>query len=410
MKKLDQELQKFKLELEADHAGITSKLEQVISSTNNANMNETSPVTNPNMCSGGLSLEDSDFTLNSSSTNELMILMMQQQQQQQQNQDHHTPSSHTHTGSHKRKHSNLTNRTADDEDSSSSWNSKFESLSSQQKSNATFHFSNSNKKISSLIGSTSQSTTKKNTGNICFGQRPSSSNADSLMKLVKNSSVSSQVAANRRSTSSKPSKPAKQRKKNKINDLDYEDEDYDLKNDLDDNDFTDELNEEASETATSENDNVFNNGVGGIHRQLNDDFYESDNSSGDEQNNLDQNEDTTSDEILDNKMKKEGHLKRTSARPFKEDWNSGEDTNERYCICKDISYGDMIMCDNSRVIKIFISFKISKSFRTINSLYHLSLREILDFFLLIKLYHNFKTLSRSLNSIFKFQMEIFSTF
>ncbi len=138
MKKLDQELQKFKLELEADHAGITSKLEQVISSTNNANMNETSPVTNPNMCSGGLSLEDSDFTLNSSSTNELMILMMQQQQQQQQNQDHHTPSSHTHTGSHKRKHSNLTNRTADDEDSSSSWNSKFESLSSQQKSNATF--------------------------------------------------------------------------------------------------------------------------------------------------------------------------------------------------------------------------------------------------------------------------------
>ena len=28
--------------------------------------------------------------------------------------------------------------------------------------------------------------------------------------------------------------------------------------------------------------------------------------------------------------------------------NSGEDTNERYCICKDVSYGDMIMCDNSR--------------------------------------------------------------
>lgn len=37
---------------------------------------------------------------------------------------------------------------------------------------------------------------------------------------------------------------------------------------------------------------------------------------------------------------------------FKEDWNSSEDTNERYCICKDISYGDMIACDNSRVKKL----------------------------------------------------------
>ena len=33
---------------------------------------------------------------------------------------------------------------------------------------------------------------------------------------------------------------------------------------------------------------------------------------------------------------------------FKDDWNSSEDTNERYCICKDVSYGDMIACDNSR--------------------------------------------------------------
>ena len=35
-------------------------------------------------------------------------------------------------------------------------------------------------------------------------------------------------------------------------------------------------------------------------------------------------------------------------RHFKDDWNSNEDTNERYCICKDVSYGDMIACDNSR--------------------------------------------------------------
>lgn len=34
MKKLDQEIHKFKLELEADHAGITSKLEKTISTQN----------------------------------------------------------------------------------------------------------------------------------------------------------------------------------------------------------------------------------------------------------------------------------------------------------------------------------------------------------------------------------------
>lgn len=36
---------------------------------------------------------------------------------------------------------------------------------------------------------------------------------------------------------------------------------------------------------------------------------------------------------------------------IKDDWrDSGEDTNEKYCICKDVSYGDMIMCDNTRVL------------------------------------------------------------
>ena len=71
-------------------------------------------------------------------------------------------------------------------------------------------------------------------------------------------------------------------------------------------------------------------------------------------NNMDNNEDTTSDE-LDNKLKlnkrnnQNTNAPITNNRPFKEDWNSSEDTNERYCICKDISYGDMIMCDNSRV-------------------------------------------------------------
>ncbi len=346
LKKLDQELQKFKLELEADHAGITSKLEQVVSSHTT---NETSPnnlLNQTNMGGSSLNLDDSDFTLNSSTTNDLMIMMMQQQQQQQQDQ------TLSNTTSHKRKHSlidkntqiltNTNTTNTNDDDSSSSWNSRLDST--QTKSNATFHFSN-NKKISSLIGSTSSGNKK-----ICFSNnRPIDNN---LMKLIRNNSNNS---SNKRNLLTKPVKTTvKQRKKNKINDYDYEDDEYELKNELDDDNFTDELNEEASETATSENDNVF-----GGNRNLNNDFYESDNSSDDQMNNnnnnnMDNNEDTTSDE-LDNKLKlnkrnnQNTNAPTTNNRPFKEDWNSSEDTNERYCICKDISYGDMIMCDNSRV-------------------------------------------------------------
>lgn len=267
-----------------------------------------------------LNLDDSDFTLNSSTTNDLMLMMMQHDQ---------LNASTATTTSHKRKHSNekLNTQFIQDDDSSSSWNSKLEA--SNNKSNATFHFSN--KKISTLIGS--------NKKGLCFN-RPDNNN---LIKLIRSNNL---AQANRRSSSSiTKTKAVKQRKKNKINDLDYEDDnkfdEFDLKIDLDDNDYTDDLNEDASETATSENDNVFNNNI----RNLNDDFYESDNSSDDH---IDNNEDTTSDE-LDNKMKLN---KRNQNRPFKDDWNSSEDTNERYCICKDISYGDMIMCDNSRVNNI----------------------------------------------------------
>lgn len=34
---------------------------------------------------------------------------------------------------------------------------------------------------------------------------------------------------------------------------------------------------------------------------------------------------------------------------LKDDWKDSEDTNEKYCICKDVSYGEMIMCDNPKV-------------------------------------------------------------
>lgn len=137
-------------------------------------------------------------------------------------------------------------------------------------------------------------------------------------------------------------------KKTKLVDLDYDDEskydyfDQDNKNEsmLDPDLYTDDLNEETSETTgTSEND------LAQIGRLLNnEDEFDTD-SSGDEMDpgNMD-NEDTMNSDMDQRlKQKRQQQLNR-----FKEDWNSGEDTNERYCICKDISYGDMIMCDNAR--------------------------------------------------------------
>ncbi len=65
------------------------------------------------------------------------------------------------------------------------------------------------------------------------------------------------------------------------------------------------------------------------------------------------NELTTSDEEpnadFDSHKLKLKHGRHYNRPAFKDDWNSSEDTNERYCICKDVSYGDMICCDNTRV-------------------------------------------------------------
>ena len=47
------------------------------------------------------------------------------------------------------------------------------------------------------------------------------------------------------------------------------------------------------------------------------------------------------------------NTKQARHKSFKDDWNSGEDTSEKYCICKDVSYGEMIMCDNARVTFTF---------------------------------------------------------
>ena len=40
-----------------------------------------------------------------------------------------------------------------------------------------------------------------------------------------------------------------------------------------------------------------------------------------------------------------------SDKQFKEDINEDPTEEQRYCVCKDVSYGDMILCDNRKVSK-----------------------------------------------------------
>lgn len=345
LKKLDQELQKFKLELEADHAGITSKLEQVISSSiheNNLNVSDSSNV-NANYSSNSYlynSEKNSDFSL-TSTNNELMKMMAGSD----------TNNKSGLNTSHKRKNSQIMDRgKLEDDESNSSWNSKLEgsSFHSSSSSNPTFHFSNTNKKSAMLL----------NKKNLKPGQSTSSS---SLNKLIRSNSISMQSSStkqrpsNRTPKSLNKSEKSQRIKKTKLIDLDYDDEADLFENDgmrhdslrLDDPNsdlYTNDLNEETSETTgTSENDLVQ------LGRLLNnDDEFESDNSSENEMDTVNSNmdnEDTTNSD-LETKLKLA--KRNQNMNHFKEEWNSGEDTNERYCVCKDISYGDMIMCDNSR--------------------------------------------------------------
>ncbi len=42
----------------------------------------------------------------------------------------------------------------------------------------------------------------------------------------------------------------------------------------------------------------------------------------------------------------------TNDKHFKEDPSDDPTEEQRYCLCKDVSYGDMILCDNRRVNEI----------------------------------------------------------
>ena len=54
----------------------------------------------------------------------------------------------------------------------------------------------------------------------------------------------------------------------------------------------------------------------------------------------------------------------TADKHLKEELNSNEDPNEeqRYCLCKDVSYGDMILCDNTHVKKMIFKKKFMHKF------------------------------------------------
>lgn len=165
-------------------------------------------------------------------------------------------------GNQKRK--NLTKPGQEDDESNSSWNSKLDnSYLSPSTKNPTFHFSDSNKK-SSLISSA-------NKKNLKLGQ--SSSNSASLNKLIRSNTTISQIQAGLAGQKQKtpagmkqqpPGKSVKSEKsqrvkKTKLIDLDYDDEskyDYfeqDNKHEsmLDPDLYTDDLNEETSETTGS---------------------------------------------------------------------------------------------------------------------------------------------------------------
>ena len=365
-------MQKFKLELEADHAGITSKLEQVVSSKNdssgggekgggaNGMMSSSLDSLGLNFNATSGSGEDSDFFLNPSSTSDLMLMLMNNPANLGQSNlpgDHASSlqplSSLQPSSSHKRKHSSLSNdknsssannllntmsssRAGDDEDSSSSWNSL-------GLFNLPGSGSSTQKKVGGVGGGASSITmssgqpgsTKKSTASLLpsTGNR-SMADLNMLNLLQPGGGPGTRRPSTTRASGSNSQKRSRDRIKNRarLNDYDYDDESSNLAEEFYQTDETgDETNEATSEIGGSEHA-----GPSGVY---DDELITSD-------------EDNMGDELgSSNKFKLSkhhggGHARRT----IKDDeWGSGEDTNEKYCICKDVSYGDMIMCDNVMV-------------------------------------------------------------
>lgn len=352
MKKLDQELHKFKLELEADNAGITSKLEQVISSKNIAQTASSTSHHHHHSSSTSLSSSSSALANTISGIN----INLNQHLNHGLNDDSDftlcTPNNGNNysTNSHKRKHSNVYSNSyansssnssvnlmmnnllsQNDEDSSLSWNSARmdpynPTNSNMLNSNPVFHYSNNQKKTSQA----------------------------GLLNLM-NTTTSSRRSSNQlRKKRTKLDGNKQQRMKKSRNNFDFEDDTYDDEEDededeMDDNYTSEDKNDDIYQSENEETCDGLNEAgsevasENGLIRHLNDDGL----ASSDEDEDVD-NDDSNKMKLNNKQVGNRSHYV-NNHRHIKDDWNSGEDTNERYCICKDISYGDMIMCDNRRV-------------------------------------------------------------
>ena len=159
---------------------------------------------------------------------------------------------------------------------------------------------------------------------------------------------------NRKSSlgSALPSKRPKRiiKKSRLANDLDYDDDTFDddenARNDFYPSDDTGEDTNEGVSEATSDNDATLVMGGGGGGASGKGLVEDGDDLVSDEEG--------ASDEFESKSKMNKRFNNAHNPRHFKEEWNSGEDTNERYCICKDISYGDMIMCDEHGVSCFFV--------------------------------------------------------
>lgn len=316
--------------MEADHAGITSRLEQELSSKSfneNNSLNKINSFSNLCLTFNNLNnqtTDDSDFTLCPSSSNDFMHLMLNNKTNLETNLQ----------SNHKRKHSNLSEKSTnilnpnligkDDDDSSSSWNS----------SNMNSVCFNINRK-----NTLTNSNLNKRTISSSISNRPISNQDTGFVNVLNNFGVKK---VNLISFKQKKGKTEKNRVK-KIKSIEYDEDNFDVEDCLQneafqtDDETNDGTNETQSEVTSSEN------GVNTIE------FDEEDRLATE-----DDEDDDQSSEDSDNKVKIPQKSTRNhfsiSERKIKDDWNKAEDSNERYCICKDISYGDMIMCDNTSVI------------------------------------------------------------
>ena len=135
----------------------------------------------------------------------------------------------------------------------------------------------------------------------------------------------------------------KQRKKSRITDLDEDEDDV----------YEDEETRTSVGGEEDENEEE-NDEDDGDDEQEDDDesnrLYQTDESNSMQQINEYDNLMTSDEEQHDttNKMKINKRCVNRQFNQSNKNDDSSEDTNERYCICKDVSYGDMIMCDNAR--------------------------------------------------------------